>query len=551
MNPDDYAWIHESHLGEAACVTVVPRADRDAVLAAFGAREVLDPATMEFDAFEMDCVQVVELAGALVVIEDNGFQGSRPEVLGPVSAAAEAGVAASFFWNVEALTQLSGARHGSQEFAVELLGPFEEDDEELEGIPAPLLPLVIEVSDEDGDPVSAGLALLAHYSGVSFGPELLQGGTWYVLEPTPDTARTHAPDDGYDPLSDVLPGASRTIATLSPTVQRALAQWAVRAAVRESDLGDHPVVSQVLRTLGPVVTPLPASLAGELDQLARSTAAEQAHFDRLESILDVGGRELPDHPFYEATVNHWYGDSRAISHLEGAYLGQRRWTVEALREVGQEDAYSAAVTCVMRLSSVVRAGRTERGWTFREDDAGRWREGTLPNPRLEMFRRAVAALIAELASADPADPGPEVWLRADAALPRPLTAEERQRAIRADAEAAARGEFSTYQVVRDPDEPEDVRELGDQLPALERDLRRLDAQLAAVRRPEEVFSLIAQADDFPHAVARVRAALGADVDQAYAVIGIRYRRLTPEEVQDLEWQRSALLLLVEELRGGQ
>ncbi|SNQ51523.1 conserved hypothetical protein [Frankia canadensis] len=102
-----------SVLHEGATVTVVSGADRDEVVRAFGA----DPARARSLRSLMDEVDrdgwlaalAVPEAGAVVVIEENGFAGSQPETLATLS---RLGPAASMFWNVKAMARLSLARDG-------------------------------------------------------------------------------------------------------------------------------------------------------------------------------------------------------------------------------------------------------------------------------------------------------------------------------------------------------------------------------------------------------------------------------------------------------
>ncbi|MEV6237974.1 DUF6461 domain-containing protein [Lentzea sp. NPDC051838] len=84
-------WLEEL-LGEAATVTVITGLDVDDVV----------------DDFEDDSI-AVEIDGGVVVVEDNNYVGSKQEVLERLS---RNGKAASFFWNVNAHTDLSFARDG-------------------------------------------------------------------------------------------------------------------------------------------------------------------------------------------------------------------------------------------------------------------------------------------------------------------------------------------------------------------------------------------------------------------------------------------------------
>ena len=114
---DDYSWINDAAISEAGCITVVPAGDRDAVLAAFGAQPGAARVNGSMDDLGVDTgaggpIYVVQVGEAIVVIEDNGYQGARTEVLRPASKASGTGVATSFFWNVNAVTAFSAAPPG-------------------------------------------------------------------------------------------------------------------------------------------------------------------------------------------------------------------------------------------------------------------------------------------------------------------------------------------------------------------------------------------------------------------------------------------------------
>lgn len=576
--PADYAWINDSVLSEAACVAVVPAADRAAVLAAYGAAEeseVTRLAALDVGVAMHGCViQVVEVGDALIVIEDNGFEATRPEVLAPLSRASRWGAVAAFFWNVNAITSFTAASDGDVDFAIELLGT-EDGDEELDDVPAHLRSLVVEGGSEDGDVLGAGLALVASHTATSFTAAVLDSGRFYEIEPTPAALTVRTQRD-FDPLAHVR-GATAMIETLPGAVQRALAEWAAAAAVRESGLDGDPVVRQVLDTFGRDGAAAARAPEG-LDQLARTTAREHDRFVDLERDLEHGGRDWPaHHPWYEAVGEGVFEPRRAISHLEGCYLGQRRSAAEALRRVTNDDPFSAAVDCVARADAVFAEGRTTRDWTFDERPDGRWRSGTLPGPRHQQFVRVLTALLSELA---PGTTGPDVWRRADAALPPPLSAAERSDAIRADAEADLRGDFATYQVmsVEGPDDEaddwdgwdgwdEDDEALEDngtgrgrvvvateagwddeldgdawlaEMQRLDRDVRRHDAMLLALARPADVLAAVAAAPTALLALGPVAATLGLDDDQALAVLGVRLRRATLDDQRRLQAERDAL-----------
>ncbi|PPK67183.1 DUF6461 domain-containing protein [Actinokineospora auranticolor] len=105
-----YLWVSESRISVGATVTVVDGLSRDEVIRAFGA-DPADPVTVDrmYETYTDQWLALVERDDRVVVVEDNGFQGSRPEVIRELS---RAGRAASMFWNVNALTRVSLARGG-------------------------------------------------------------------------------------------------------------------------------------------------------------------------------------------------------------------------------------------------------------------------------------------------------------------------------------------------------------------------------------------------------------------------------------------------------
>ena len=357
---DDYAWLNDAAISEAGCITVVPAGDRDAVLAAFGAqpgtaRVVGSMDDLDVPTGAVGLIYVAHVGEALVVIEDNGYQGARSEVLRPASKASGAGVASSFFWNVNAVTAFSAARRGRPLFSVELIGA---EEDELDGVPKALRRLVVAGGSEDGDLLGAGLALIATFAKTSFTAEDLRGGTFYEIEPPAADLRTYGPDYRY---TYGMPDAASVLASLPPDQQRRFAAWATRAAAREAAVEDEPAVRTVLQQLA---AGEPLSAPPSLDGLVRATVKRHEHFTRLEEDIETGGRPIPtDHPYYEVSVDRRFGVARGFSHLEGSYLGQRRFAVEAARYVVHPDPLSAAIACANSASITFLQGRLTRDWT--------------------------------------------------------------------------------------------------------------------------------------------------------------------------------------------
>ncbi len=109
---DDYLWVldaRQSSLAVGACITVVVGAAAADVLAGFGADPLATP--VHLDPWNSTgSVHVGQVGDAVVAVEYNGFEGSRPEVLRLVSQSA---TAVSIFWNVNYDMRFSYASDGS------------------------------------------------------------------------------------------------------------------------------------------------------------------------------------------------------------------------------------------------------------------------------------------------------------------------------------------------------------------------------------------------------------------------------------------------------
>ena len=113
---------------EALCFTYAQGLDTAAMITAFGG----DPAAMMPEAALREAlgrfhysevppaVLVVELDGWCLGIEPNGFQGSRPEVLG---RAAAGGAAVSVFWNINASNEFTYRAGGRTIVGFDMLSP--------------------------------------------------------------------------------------------------------------------------------------------------------------------------------------------------------------------------------------------------------------------------------------------------------------------------------------------------------------------------------------------------------------------------------------------
>lgn len=118
-------------VAEGGCVTAVGGGDVDAVIRRFGGdpdgpgRVLRLPELKELLGGDDRQRIAVTVAGpAVVVVEVNAFEGSREEVLRPLSRLA---VTASVFWDVDAGSQLSLAEHGDILSQFEMLFPDQRD----------------------------------------------------------------------------------------------------------------------------------------------------------------------------------------------------------------------------------------------------------------------------------------------------------------------------------------------------------------------------------------------------------------------------------------
>lgn len=182
-----YQWLEDSPISEAACVTFAESTDLAPVAAAFGGL-IEEAAEVRFDGgYEPDYTQhtaaLRQAGGWAVAIEDNGWQGSAPEVLHQLTG----GRTVSCFWNVNAVTQFTYASHGIVVTKFEALFPDDRsgaDPDALEDLRAGL------PWDEAVDAAEQLMfALAARITGIEFTPDLLAGPMLAVpLRPRPGSA---------------------------------------------------------------------------------------------------------------------------------------------------------------------------------------------------------------------------------------------------------------------------------------------------------------------------------------------------------------------------
>jgi hypothetical protein len=106
-----FDWVQGSAIGEAGCITFVERADLAAVASAFGGDLAHAGEGELADSFgdpAEPSALLRQVGDVVIVVENNGFEGSRPEVLQRLP-----GSAVSLYWNVNAVTRFSYAVEGT------------------------------------------------------------------------------------------------------------------------------------------------------------------------------------------------------------------------------------------------------------------------------------------------------------------------------------------------------------------------------------------------------------------------------------------------------
>ena len=171
---------------------------------------------------------------SVVVLEENGFQGSRSEVLCPASKASAGGLAVSVFWNVEGLVMFSAARRGKMVCSGELM------DCEPEEFPRAVQRLARLAEDEEADLVAVGAAMVEQFSGVAFDRSVVDAAVHRSLTPVLEDYWTYGPDD--TPLHSGAPQLVPLIVGADDETRRRLALWAAGVATVEAGISDERAV---------------------------------------------------------------------------------------------------------------------------------------------------------------------------------------------------------------------------------------------------------------------------------------------------------------------
>ncbi len=416
-SPDSYAWLSEGVLGVAGCVTVVPGADTAKVEAAFGCDTVSSAASIYADSDDgpdrmLDGLEawLGSSGDAVVVLEENGFQGSRSEVLRPASKASAGGLAVSLFWNVEGLVMFSAARRGKMVCAGELM------DCEPEEFPRAVRRLARLAEDEEADLVAVGAAMVEQLSGVAFDRSVVDAAVHRSLTPVLEDYWTYGPDD--TPLHSGAPQLVPLIVGSDDETQRRLALWAAGLATVEAGISDERAVRESLDNVLLSNTFGPSPALGPL--LAR--------WDRERTQWRLA------HDGYSLGPSH--------GALEERFLDGKFAAASAVRMAWHPDPLEAALMSVVLALETFASSRTERGSRFRDDDSGRWHDGFTDAGTTERLQTFTDLVVEALA-----DPEGD-WGSLSGRLPRPFTEEERRTLILEDQRLQSEDAFATWQYER-------------------------------------------------------------------------------------------------------
>ncbi len=242
----EYRWVRDGAMSTGATVTVVTGSSPEQVLDAFGA-DPAHPVPMQELVEQLGIdpwVAVLPVDGAVLALEYNGWQGAQAPVL---RAASARGLAASMYWNVNALTSLSFARSGAVLASFE--PPPHEQPDDLE-VRAALEGLRL---DDYHDKTEKGLAAVARFTGRGLRPDDVErieraGIAYRILPRLPELYPVERLPDGSRRWTSPSPlgEATEVLTTLPDTALRDLAWWAAGEAVEHAGLADRPEVAASL-----------------------------------------------------------------------------------------------------------------------------------------------------------------------------------------------------------------------------------------------------------------------------------------------------------------
>ncbi|MEV0254669.1 DUF6461 domain-containing protein [Streptomyces sp. NPDC050732] len=228
-------------LEQAATFTAVHGGDEDAVTRLFGGNpEQCRPLPLEElrEHYDRDLILVSRSGPAVIVVENNNYQGSREEVLRPLS---RHGRTASAYWNVNAVSQLSLAEGGLISCAFEMIAP---EDTTFGARPDAWQPLLEGLNLDDGHLWGVGLAAVERATGARFDNSWVRG-PHHAVEIT--RVPEHLLGQGLidSPLLKREPFISY-LADLGPTLLQPMRRHALDLALAHAALREHPLAVAAL-----------------------------------------------------------------------------------------------------------------------------------------------------------------------------------------------------------------------------------------------------------------------------------------------------------------
>ncbi|MVO90652.1 hypothetical protein GPA10_39370 [Streptomyces sp. p1417] len=253
-------------LEQAATFTAVHGGDEDTVIRLFGGNpEHSRPLLLEElrEHYDRDLILVSRSGPAVIVVENNNYQGSRQEVLRPLS---RHGRTASVYWNVNAVSQLSLAEDGLISSAFEMIAP---EDIPFGAPPDAWQPLLEGLTLDDGHLWGTGLAAVERATGARFDNSWVRGPHRAVeITRVPEYLLGQGLIDS--PLLKREPFISY-LASLGPSLLQPMRRHALDLALAHADLREHPLAVAAL-TAATLPVGARARLHRELTSLY-----EQAH----------------------------------------------------------------------------------------------------------------------------------------------------------------------------------------------------------------------------------------------------------------------------------
>ena len=234
-------------------MTVATGSDLERVISSFGADPWHSISREEVDLGDHGAVVATASAEGVVVIEDNGFEGSRGEV---PRAASRRGKAASIFWDVNGLALFSCASRGK------MICSLEVPNEELDELPRSLRPLIKLANHWTEDPVAVGMLMVERYTAVSVSAQQVNNlSAWHLIE-KPVIGLWVTPEElvGLElPSAEIV---QRALTAGSTRRWGEVAERAVGAALTAVTMWDDSRLATVVAQLGSV---RPITLTPEAD----------------------------------------------------------------------------------------------------------------------------------------------------------------------------------------------------------------------------------------------------------------------------------------------